>query len=52
MRVVVTKPERLVDVIGGLSPIDTREEWAFKGFTFEGTAGNRAVPGELVECHD
>ena len=45
MRVVVTKPERLVDVIGGLSPIDTREEWAFKGFTFEGTAGNRAVPG-------
>lgn len=45
MRVVVTKPERSVDVIGGLSPIDTREEWAFKGFTFEGTAGNRAVPG-------
>ena len=45
LRVIATKPERTVDVIGGLSPIDTREEWAFKGFTFEGTAGNRAVPG-------
>lgn len=39
------KPERTVDVIGGLNPIDTREEWAFPGFTFEGTAGNHAVPG-------
>lgn len=47
LRVVVTKPERLVDTVGtgGLNPIDTREEWAFKGFTFEGTSGNKAVPG-------
>jgi hypothetical protein len=45
LRAVATKPERTVDVIGGLNPIDTREEWAFKGFVFEGTSGNRAVPG-------
>lgn len=44
-RTTSTKPERTVDVIGGLNPIDTREEWAFPGFTFEGTAGNHAVPG-------
>ena len=40
-----TKPLRSVQVIGGLNPIDTREEWEFPGFTFEGTAGNKAVPG-------
>ena len=45
LRATSTKPERTVDVIGGLKPIDTREEWAFDGFIFEGTAGNRAVPG-------
>jgi hypothetical protein len=44
-KAISVKPERTVDVIGGLNPIDTREEWAFNGFTFEGTAGNRVVPG-------
>lgn len=45
LRSTALKPERTVDVIGGLNPIDTREEWAFPGFTFEGSAGNHAVPG-------
>lgn len=40
-----TSPIRSVEVIGDLNPINVREEWAFPGFTFEGTAGNRAVPG-------
>jgi hypothetical protein len=52
------KPTRTVDVIGGLKPIDTREEWSFEGFKFEGTAGNRAVPGfiyrpkDSVDCNE
>jgi hypothetical protein len=45
LKAISIKPERTVDVIGGLNPIDTREEWAFNGFAFEGTAGNRVVPG-------
>jgi hypothetical protein len=40
-----TAPYRSVEVIGDINPIDVREEWAFDGFTFEGSAGNKAVPG-------
>jgi hypothetical protein len=45
MKSTATAPIRSVEVTGGLNPIDVREEWAFDGFKFEGTAGNRAVPG-------
>lgn len=45
MRSTTTSPIRSVKVTGGLNPIDEREEWAFTGFQFEGTAGNKAVPG-------
>lgn len=41
-----TKPARSQEIFGGLfGQADIREEWAFEGFQFEGTAGNRAVPG-------
>lgn len=45
LTITANKPFRSVQVIGDLNPIDTREEWEFPGFTFEGTASNKAVPG-------
>jgi hypothetical protein len=40
------KPIRSQEFFGGLfGQVDIREEWAFEGFQFEGSAGNRAVPG-------
>ncbi len=38
-------PTRTLQVRGSLNDIDTREEWTFPGFTFEGSAGNRLIPG-------
>lgn len=44
VRVKATSPSRVFQTGGDLNPIDTREEWSFPGFTFEGSAGNRVVP--------
>ena len=40
----VTAPSRIFQTAGDLNPVDTREEWSFPGFTFEGSAANRVVP--------
>lgn len=45
LRSKAISPTRAVEVLGDLNPIDVREEWSFEGFTFEGTSGNKAVPG-------
>lgn len=46
-RVVVDRPVRSVEVLSDVNPTDIREEYAFPGLTFEGSAGNRAVPGVI-----
>ena len=43
-RVKVDEPSRIFQATGDLNPVDTREEWSFPGFTFEGSALNRLVP--------
>ncbi len=46
-RIVAERPVRSVEVRSDINPTDIREEYAFPGLTFEGSAGNRAVPGVI-----
>lgn len=46
-RIVADRPVRSMEVLSDVNPIDIREEYAFPGLTFEGSAGNRAVPGVI-----
>ena len=46
-RIVADRPVRSVEVLSDINPTDIREEYAFPGLTFEGSAGNRAVPGVI-----
>ena len=46
-RIVASQPVRSSRVISGLNPTDIREEYSFPGLTFEGSAGNRAIPGVI-----
>ena len=46
-RIVADRPVRSVEVLSDVNPTDIREEYAFPGLTFEGSAGNRAVPGVI-----
>lgn len=44
LRVTQFGPSRLFTATGDLNPVDTREEWSFPGFSFEGSSMNRVVP--------
>jgi hypothetical protein len=46
-RIVAERPVRSVEVLSDVNATDIREEYAFPGLTFEGSAGNRAVPGVI-----
>ena len=46
-RIVAARPIRSFAVISDIKP-DIREEYSFPGLTFEGSAGDRAVPGVLL----
>lgn len=46
-RIVADRPVRSVEVRSDVNPTDIREEYSFPGITFEGSAGNRAVPGVI-----
>ena len=49
-RIVASQPVRSSRVISDLNPTDIREEYSFPGLTFEGSAGNRAIPGVIYSC--
>jgi hypothetical protein len=46
-RIVADRPVRSIEVRSDVNPTDIREEYSFPGITFEGSAGNRAVPGVI-----
>lgn len=46
-RIIADRPIRSIEVISDINPTDLREEYSFPGLTFEGSAGDRAVPGVI-----